>query len=416
MNRKLSTAADVAAATAAGAYPVTKATGLHLQVTATGRKSWVYRYRLGGARREMGLGSADRVTLIDARKAAVAAAASRDKGIDPIDQRKRDREAALAASRPIKKQTFEEAVEAFITTQAPSWKKRYAVAQFRAPFVKWIYPILGAMDVRDIGVPHVVAALKDVWTARPDTGRVLRARIELILDAAGAAGFRDRNLSNPAKLKGNIKLLLPQSKLKRTHYKRPKLDDAPALYRTFAAAEGTAFAVWTFMILTTARPSEALRASWSEIDLDKRLWVIPGSRMKAGREHIVPLSSAALAVLQRQATRRSSDAVFPGADGIHPLGYTTFAVAPVRLGLTGFSPHGFRSVFRDVAGDVLDVDRDIAEAQLAHSLNDTEGAYRRQTAVERRRAVLERYALWLEGHPEGAAGGVIPFPKVKAAS
>jgi integrase len=212
---------------------------------------------------------------------------------------KREREAAL----PLPAQ--EEAVEAFIATQAPTWRKRYAVAQFRAPFVKWIYLTLGAMDVRAIEVPHVVAALKRVWTERPYTSQQLRARIESILEAAGAAGHRDRNLSNPAKLKGNIEFLLPQIELRRTHYRRPELDDAPVLYRTIAAAEGTAFAAWTFMILTTCRPGEAVKAVWPEIDLAKRLWIIPAARMKSKRQHIIPLSTAALAVLEGQAARRS---------------------------------------------------------------------------------------------------------------
>ena len=160
------------------------------------------------------------------------------------------------------------------------------------------------------------------------------------------------------------------------------------------------------MILTTARPSEALRAAWSEIDFDKRLWTIPKERAKTAREHIVPLSENALAVLAQQSKVRANDFVFPGQVPNKPLSYDPFAKSLLKIGITHVTPHSFRSTFRDWAGDIGDVPRDLAETQLAHSLGATEGAYRRLTAVEKRRTVLINYAAWLTGEAES---NVIPF-------
>jgi integrase len=159
------------------------------------------------------------------------------------------------------------------------------------------------------------------------------------------------------------------------------------------------------MIATAARPSEALRTQWGEIDLARRLWTIPAARMKSAREHVAPLSPIALAVLERQARVRTGDAVFPGRSG-SPLSYDGFATAPARAGLDAGSPHGWRSVFRDACGDRLRVDRDLAEAALAHSLGAVEGSYRRETAIEARRPVMEAYARWLTSDDDN----VIAFP------
>jgi hypothetical protein len=165
-------------------------------------------------------------------------------------------------------------------------------------------------------------------------------------------------------------------------------------FRALKAEEGSAFGAWLFMVLTAARPSGALEARWAEVDIDRRLWTLPPERMKNAKRHVVPLSTAALAVLDRRQRDRTGDAVFPGRSG-SPLSYASFATAPAKAGIDACTPHGWRSCFRDWCGDIGDVPRDLAEAALAHSLNATEGAYRRMTAVERRREVMTRYADWL---------------------
>ena len=165
------------------------------------------------------------------------------------------------------------------------------------------------------------------------------------------------------------------------------------------------------LVLTAARPSEALEARWAEVDFDRRLWTLPAERMKSAKQHVVPLSTAALAVLDRQQRVRSGDAVFPGRSG-SPLSYASFATAPAKAGIDACTPHGWRSCFRDWCGDIGDVPRDLAEAALAHSLNATEGAYRRMTAIERRREVMTRYADWLNDE----RGKVVAFSTSKTAS
>jgi integrase len=203
-----------------------------------------------------------------------------------------------------------------------------------------------------------------------------------------------------------VETQLPKGKLQITHYPAAKLEDAPELFRRIREVQGTAFRAHEFMILTTARPSEALRAAWSEIDFNKKLWTIPKERAKTAREHVVPLSEAALAVLEQQSKVRTNDYVFPGQLPNKPLSYDPFSKSLLKIGITHATPHSFRSTFRNWAGDIGDVPRDLAETQLAHSLGATEGAYRRLTAIEKRRIVLTNYAAWLTGE---AASNVIQF-------
>ena len=183
------------------------------------------------------------------------------------------------------------------------------------------------------------------------------------------------------------------------HFRRLPLDDAPAVFRKLRvlSEDSTAISAWVWTIVTAARPGEeALKAQWNEIDLDKKLWTVPAARMKGSKEHVVPLSPVALVVLERQARVGTGDAVFAGLSG-SPLSYTAFSRAPAKAGIDAGSPHSWRSIFRDACGDKLRVDRDLAEAALAHSLGKVEAAYRRETAVEARRAVMEAYANWLMG-------------------
>jgi integrase len=410
----ISAAAHVDMKRAAGLYPVAKATGLYLQVSKAGTKSWVYRFTLCGNPREMGLGSVAKVSLADARKASTAAAALRDKGIDPIDARRAERAEKLAArqaakiAKPNWSNTFKNRAERYIDGQAPGWKRKDAATLWRNPFAKWIYPVIGDMEIADIRLSHVAQALAAPWHKVPETARRLRARVERIFNAAIAEGAYER--ANPAAA-ALVLTQLPRQKREIEHFPAAKLKDAPALYQTIAAAPGTVHRAHQFMILTTARPSEALNAKWSEIDFTARTWTVPKERAKAGREHIVPLSDGALAVLDAQAKVRMSDCIFPGQRADSPLSYNVFATALFKLGIKNVTPHSWRSSFRDWAGDVADVPRDLAEAQLAHALNGTEGAYRRLTAVEKRRAVLANYAAWLAG---ATADNVVVFPNAKA--
>jgi integrase len=392
-----------------GAYRVNGAGGLYLRKGENGSGSWVYRYSLDGKRREMGLGTIADVSLDEARAKAAKRALERNDDHDPIDLReKRRAEAAAKAQRETKKSTFAQAAEAYLAAHGPSWRHRYSRASWWGPVRDYALPVIGDLLLDDIQIEHVVAVMQSAERAgAKETARRMRARIEAVLDTAVATGRRDATRLNPAGASLIAKVYPSKRKGEREHYRAVALGDAPAIFRQLRERSDSATpnAAWAFMIATAARPSEALHARWAEIDLDKGLWTIPAARMKSARAHAVPLSSIALAVIKRQATVRSGDAVFPGVS-TSPLSYNAFATAPTKAGIDAGTPHSWRSTFRDWAGDIGRIDRDLAEAALAHALGETERAYRRGTAIEARRPVMEAYARWLMN--EGA--DVIVFP------
>jgi integrase len=276
--KTLSTVAQVMGAKAPGLYPIHNATGLLLQVNEAGNQSWVFRYRLGGARRLMGLGSASKVSLAEARKAATAAASLRDSGADPIEARRKAKQDRAAANRPRPNHTFQALADEYIAIKEKEWKRPDAGKLWRQPFVKWVYPTLGDTHVADIELADIERALAKAWTEVPETGRRIRWRIAEILNRASALGLRDRHAPNPAS-----QAIFKHSKLqgKRPpirHFPAATLEEAPSLFRRICDAKGSVYLAHAFMILTTSRPSEALRLRWAEIDLDKRLWTIPAQR------------------------------------------------------------------------------------------------------------------------------------------
>jgi integrase len=409
MKTKAISTALQAANAPAGVHKVTGAVGLYLKVGEGGSGSWFYRYRWGDRRREFGLGSRAVVSLAEARKLALVKAALCRGGKDAIEERRRERAANAAKSRVEPPPTFEQMVESYLAAHGDSWKHKYARAAWLNPVVKFAYPVIGRLSLDQIKISHVVAIIERAEQAgAPEAGRRVRARIERVINAAIA--LSGVALRNPADGKLIAAARPSRRKGERPHYRAVRLDRAPEVFRTLERQDGTAFAARRFMILTAARPSEALNACWGEVDFDKRLWTIPASRMKSARAHVVPLSAAALAVLERQTRVRTGDAVFPGRSG-SSLSYSNFADAPMKAGIDAGTAHGWRSVFRDFCGDIGDVPRDLAEAALAHSLGATEGAYRRLTAVEKRRGVMEAYSRWLNG--EGAQ--VLAFPTSKTA-
>ena len=409
---KISTATQVASAKP-GVHSVAGAQGLYLRKSETGAGSWFFRYYVGkvgdvGKRREMGLGPAigrGSVTLIDARAKAIDLRRTKRDGVDPIDERDRARkEAEEKARAQARKVTFARAAEAYAAEHSPGWKHRYALPNWINPLRRYAYPAIGDMLLDDIKVAHV-RAVTDAAKRVPGIARRLRMQIASVLDDAAERGLRDEDAHNPADARRHRSL--GRRRGEREHFRRIELDMAQSTFRRIhdLAGDSSALPAWVFMTATAARPSEALRARWGEINLDKKLWTIPPARMKNGRAHVVPLSPLALAVLKRQAAVRVSDAIFPGRGG-SPLSYDSFVHAPGKAGIDAGTPHSWRSVFRDACGDRLRVDRDLAEAALAHSLGTVEGAYRRETAIEARRPVMEAYAQWLIG--EGA--NVIAFP------
>jgi integrase len=398
-----------------GVHSVTGAAGLYLKKGENGTGSWFYRYRHGkdaggrNVRREMGLGSIGEVTLADARKKAKELAVQRANGCDPIEARRKERADKLTQARiEAKKVTFAQAARSHLEAHAPSWKHRHARASWWNPIRNYALPIISDLLLDEIQIEHVVAVMRPAEKANaPEVARRVRARIETVLDAATAKGQRDVTRLNPASARLIAKVHPSKRRGERKHYRAVPLDSAPEIFRRLRdrAETSTPIAAWLFMIATAARPSEALKARWDEIDLVQKLWTIPAARMKNDKPHAVPLSSIALAALERQACVRAGDAVFPGPRGVHPS-YRTFVDAAMKAGVDAGAPHSWRSIFKDWAGDYGRIDRDLAEAALAHSLGATEASYRRRTAVEARRPVMEAYAAWLLD--EGA--NVIAFP------
>jgi integrase len=409
--RAISTQAQ-AEAIGAGVHPVKNAVGLYLKKGAPGAGSWVRRYRFGGRRRWIGLGPLKDVTLAEARRRADELSVQRAAGRDPLALKRAAQiataDAARAEGLAADQWDFEKATEEYLKAHAPSWKHPRARQVWHSPIVKYAYPVIGRMKLDDIRVEHVDAAMSAaVAGGAPAVAPRIRLRIEQILNAATALGKRDAARQNPASVK-LIKSVRPtKDDEKGENFRRIALDKAPGAFQRLVtlAANSTPLSALVFMIATAARPSEALGAKWSEIDLAKRLWTVPKERMKGAKPHAVPLSDIALDVLTRQATVRCSDAVFPGMGG-SPISYGAFSAAARGLGFDVGTPHSWRSVFRDTVEDTLGFPPHVAEAALAHSLGKVTSAYRRETGVEQRRGLMDAYARWLLGED---AGNVVEF-------
>lgn len=380
-----------------GIHKIADATGFMLKVGDNGQGSYVWRYRFAGRRREIGLGSRKDVKLADALKRVVEQRVIRDRGIDPINERRRVREQLAAEARAAKPVTFRDMTEQFLDEHAPNWKRPNARTAWLSPVIAYAYPVIkqkgvDAIDVVDVRA--VIAATKKAGFKK--VGDKVRSQIEQVLSFAISLGHRSADKLNPASGKLHPK---PKKKTKPGHFRAPEFDDAPAIFRELRARlmAHTAFAAWCFMILTASRPGEALGAQWDEIDLDRRLWTKPPERMKSGVEHVVPLSPGAIEVLERQARVRTGNAIFPGRGG-SPISYANFFVMPAKVGIDAANPHGWRSTFKDFCGDLAEnVSWELAEAALAHSLSSLEASYRHRTAVEKRRKVMNDYAAWLNG-------------------
>jgi integrase len=414
MATTIRTAAQAAAA-GPGKHKISGAVGLYLRKTSDKRNggAWVYRFWFGGKRLEMGLGSLTDVSLADARDEVLRMRLNRRAGLNPIalkratkgDAAARGEAAALAASQ----WTFAQAAESYLKAHSPSWKHPRARQVWFSPIKKYAYPVIGRMPLDLIRVQHVDAVMTAaVEGGAPQVAPRIRLRIEQILNAAAALGKRNAELPNPANVK-LVKAVRPtRDNDKREHFRRIPLADAPAALGKLKGltASSTPLAALVFMIATASRPSEALGAKWDEIDVGRKLWAIPAARMKGGKEHIVPLSSLALAVLERQTKVRVGDAVFSGLTG-GSMSYGAFAAVARKLPFDVGAPHSWRSIFRDWAGDIGGIARETAEAALAHSLGRVESAYRRETGVLARSLAMQRYADWLEGE---AGDVVVAFP------
>ena len=369
--------------------------GLYLQVTAGGSRSWVFRFKTGGRSRDMGLGSLNTVGLAEARKIAAECRRQRLQGIDPIEARKSERaQAQLDAARSI---TFDDCRDKFIASHKAAWANDKHSKQWANTLKTYVTPAFGALPVQNVDVALVLKVLEPIWTAKPETASRVRGRIERILDWAKARSLRQGE--NPARWRGHLDILLaPRGKIRRVrHHAALPYAELPSFLLKIRRLDAVAGRALEFAILTAARTGEVLGARWDEIDLENKIWTVPASRMKAGREHRVPMSTAALAVVERLKVIRQNDFMFPGERQNKPLSNMSMLMMLRRIGRQDLTVHGFRSTFRDWAAEQTNFPREVAEAALAHVIADrTEAAYRRGDLFEKRRSLMADWAVYCQ--------------------
>jgi integrase len=383
--------------------------GLYLQVRGPSQRSWVFRFKIGGQGHLMGLGAHPEVGLAEARDAATAARRAVRGGVNPIDQRKAER-ADVAARAGLN--TFSEVAQAYIQSHGDGWRNAKHRAQWVNTLETYAAPIIGKLPVAQVDVGAVMRVLEPIWREKPETASRLRGRIEATLDYAAARGWRTGD--NPARWRGHIQNLLPaRAKLARVaHHPALPWREMGAFMAMLRDQDGAAALALEFVILTAARTSEVLGARWCEMDIHAGVWSVPGERMKAGREHRVPLSPAALNVLGRAAkllaTRDKGDAfVFPGRSAGKGLSSMALLMLLRRSERGDLTSHGFRSSFRDWCAEATNYPRELAEAALAHVIRDkTEAAYQRGDLLEKRRRLMEDWAGFC-ARPAVPAGKVV---------
>lgn len=385
--------------------------GLYLQVTRKGGKTWILRVSVGGRPRHIGCGGYPAVTLAQAREKARDARAKIEKGIDPVEERKAAR-AALVAARN-RGLTFADAMDKCLAAKLDAFRSPKHRQQWRNTLDSYAAPELGKMMVQDIEVRDILRVLQPLWTDRTETASRLRGRIETVLSWATVAGHRTGD--NPARWAGNLKELLPAPSKVATESNHPAvtLHDAPRWYAALQTREGFGARALELLALTATRSQEVRGALWDEIDLDKALWLIPGSRMKMGKEHRVPLSARAVALLQALPRLDGNPLVFPAPRGGKLLDMALsnpmrqMHESDVAEGRAGFLdrvsrrpavPHGLRSLFRDWVAEQTTYPGEMAEVALAHRIgNAVEASYRRGDQIEKRRRMMSDWAGFLIG-------------------
>jgi integrase len=370
---------------------------LYLIVSETGSRKWVLRFTWRGAAKEMGLGSANDVPLADAREKAADARRTLSKGLNPIDERKRDDGTPA----------FGEMADRVCEALSAGFRNEKHKAQWRMTLNNYAAP-LRAKPVDTIATDDVLSVLKPIWTIKAETASRLRGRIEKVLDAAKAKGYRQGE--NPARWRGHLDHLLPKPlKLTRGHHAAMEYEAVPAFVGNLRQREATAARALEFCILTAARSGEVIGLKRSEIDFDKRVWTVPAARMKAGREHRVPLSPRALSIVKEMASAHDGDFLFQGQRRNRPLSNMAMDMILRRMKKDDVTVHGFRSSFRDWAGNLSSFPRELAETALAHVIGDkAEQAYRRSDALEKRRKLMEAWAAYCEPMP---SANVVPIRK-----
>jgi integrase len=369
--------------------------GLYLDIDPNGAKGWSYRFRLDGRDREMGLGPLHAISLADARLRAQECRKLRLDGIDPIEHRKAQRAAArLDTAKAI---TFDECRDLYIAAHRAGWRNVKHGDQWTATLTTYASPTIGALAVQAIDTGLILKVLEAIWSDKTETASRVRGRIEAILDWAKVRQYRTGE--NPARWRGHLDKLLPaRSKVQKVeHHSALPYAEIGSFVVDLKEQIGISAMALEFLILTVSRTGEVIGAQWPEFDLDKKLWVVPGERMKSGREHRVPLPDRAIEILKELA-KLSDDKkghVFPGGRADRPLSNAAMLALLKRMERTDITPHGFRSCFKDWAAEATGFANEISEAALAHVIGDkVEAAYRRGDLFEKRRRLMDAWAKY----------------------
>jgi len=402
-------AKKVERATKPGRYPCGLVRGLLLQVTESGAKSWVLRYQLHGRERWLGLGSAADFSLKEARERARAARQLLADKIDPVEQKQAAQSAAkLAAARKL---TFREAAERYFDQNAERWRNASHREQFLGTLKTHVFPTLGALDVASIDTPDVLRALEPIWKSKAVTADRTRGRIEQVIDWAVVRGHRPAG-TNPAKWKGHLDQVLPPPRQLApiVHHNAMHYRDVPAFMVALRAHNTVPARALEFLIHVAGRSNEVLGAKWGEIDFADKVWTVPAARMKAKREHRVPLSPIMIELL-RKLPRDGGEYVFIGKRAGVPNHRMCLTWMLQILGQAGkATSHGFRSSFRDFAGETTAFPHDVCEAALAHVRGDKSvRAYARGDLFTKRRQLMEQWSRYCESKPAKVAGDVVPL-------
>jgi integrase len=383
---------------------------LYLQVSSSNAKSWIFRFSFDGKRREMGIGSYPEITLEKARESAIELRRLVKSGVDPIEQRKADQ----AAKRAERSNTvsFEFCASNYIDAHRHGWKNAKHAQQWANTLEQYAYPVIGEMPVKEIDTTHVLRILEPIWTTKTETASRVRSRLENVMDWATTRGYRSGD--NPARWKGHLENLLPKSsKVKKvSHHAALPYQQMNEFICGLRQYDGVSAMALEFLILTAARTGEVIGAMWKEIDLTSKIWTVPAERRKAEREHRVPLSPRCIEILERAALIRQSDFVFPGGragNGLSNIAMVKFLQKSLGYDCT---VHGFRSSFRDWAGERTNYPRDLCEMALAHTIKDkAEAAYRRGDMLEKRRQMMADWLKFCETASDAAGADIVPIRK-----
>jgi integrase len=376
--------------------------GLYLRIGQTGGKSWVFRYRRDRKLHHVGLGPTHTVSLADARAKALDLRRQRLDGIDPLTAKREA--AAKARVTDAKAMTFRQCADAYISAHRAGWKNGKHATQWQSSLESYVCPTFGDLPVQAVDVGLVMKVLEPIWTTKPETASRVRGRIESVIDWATASGFRKGE--NPARWKGHLENLLPKkTKVRRVeHHAAIAYAELGAFMADLRQREGTAARALEFTILTAARTGEAIGATWTEIDFNARLWTVPAERMKAGKEHRVPLSDAALSILRPLYEARKGGT----GDKVFPLSNMALLMLLRRMGRGDLTAHGFRSTFSDWCAEQTSFPSEVREMALAHTVSDkVEAAYRRGDMFEKRRALMDAWDRYCAEPQSQRAGNVV---------